>query len=204
MLVCRLEIDIPHSHIRFKQSQIKAAQVKIPRLLEIRPVKNLPGNQSENTLLGGKVQELIRVIGQSAVDPQQAREYQQQISEAFKAAEQMHKKVAPFQALGEDNSLSREELLEGLEKLLAENQIDSKISNTGTGSKGFQKGVVLILAVLLITTGFAMIIMPAPASFEIATVFYFTPQDGVTVMDLVSLLVIFGGVLLIVLNFNKK
>jgi hypothetical protein len=63
---------------------------------------------------------------------------------------------------------------------------------------------MFILAILLIVVGFAMIIMPAPPSFELFTVFYFTVNDGVTVMDLVSLLIIFGGVLMFVLNFNKK
>ncbi|CAG5068652.1 hypothetical protein DYBT9623_01384 [Dyadobacter sp. CECT 9623] len=178
--------------------------MKITRLLEIRPVKIFPRKQSENTLLESKVQELVQAIGQAPVDSHRARIYQEQISEAFENAEETRRKIAPFRALDEDNSLSREELLEGLEKLLAENQIDSKISSGHPANKGLQKGVILILAVILITTGFAMIIMPAPASFEIATIFYFTPQDGVTVMDLVSLLIIFGGVLLIVLNFNKK
>lgn len=67
-----------------------------------------------------------------------------------------------------------------------------------------QKIVMFILSILLIVVGFAMIIMPAPPSFEIFTVFYFNQNDGVTIMDLVSLLIIFGGVLMFILNFNKK
>jgi hypothetical protein len=100
--------------------------------------------------------------------------------------------------------MSREDLLEGLEKLLSENQIDSKISRSYLRRHTLQKVIMFIISVLLIVFGFAMIVMPAPPSFEIFTVYYFNINDGVTVMDLLSLLIIFGGVLLFVLNFNKK
>jgi hypothetical protein len=177
--------------------------VKIPRLLEIRPISVSPKTVPESVFMERKVNELIRLIGQVTLDNHQAIEYQRRISEAFQNAETMHKKLAPFEALDQD-TLSREELLEGLEKLLAENQVDSKTVSASPAQNGLQLGLMLILGVLLIVTGFAMIIMPAPASFEIATVFYFNSNDGVTIMDLVSLMIIFGGVLLIVLNFSKK
>jgi len=152
--------------------------------------------------LDKKVSELIEVIEQSDVEAH-ARHYQKLISEAFERSASTRKKLAPFRELDQDNNLSREELLEGLEKLLAENQFDSRINAPKRG--GFvQRGVMFILALLLIIVGFAMIIMPAPPSFELFTVYYFNINDGVTIMDLVSLLIIFGGVLLFVLNFNKK
>lgn len=151
-----------------------------------------------------RMRELIDAIAHADIDPQHARQYQKQIAEAFERSAQTQKRIAPFKELDQDNNLSREELLEGLEKLLAENQIDSRISAPKRSGKMVQKGVMFILSILLIVVGFAMIIMPAPPSFEIFTVFYFNANDGVTVMDLVSLLIIFGGVLLFVLNFNKK
>ncbi|HVZ24541.1 MAG TPA: hypothetical protein VG842_00700, partial [Sediminibacterium sp.] len=51
-----------------------------------------------------------------------------------------------------------------------------------------------IVALLIIMLGFAMIILPTPASFEIYTLFYFNEQDGFTLMDLISLLIIFTGI----------
>lgn len=150
-----------------------------------------------------KVAELIEAIEQSDIDAHHSRHYQKEIADAFQRSAATQKKFAPFRELDQDNNLSREELLEGLEKLLAENQFDSRI-NTPTRGRLVQKGVMFILAILLIVVGFAMIIMPAPPSFELFTVFYFNINDGVTVMDLVSLLIIFGGVLLFVINFNKK
>ncbi|MCE6987653.1 hypothetical protein [Dyadobacter sp. CY323] len=161
-------------------------------------------NESDTNLLANKVQELIEVVGKSAVDNHTSRLYQQQIADAFEKSVSADKKLAPFQQLDQENNLSREELLEGLEKLLAENQIDSTISSSYLRRNTIQKAIIFILSVILIVVGFAMIIMPAPPSFEIFTVYYFNINDGVTVMDLVSLLIIFGGILLFVLNFNKK
>jgi hypothetical protein len=175
--------------------------------LDIHKVLENPGNQlsqsdlDKNTL-ASKVQELVEVIGKSVVDGNMSRTYQQQIAEAFEKSAKTHKKLAPFQTL--DNNMSREELLDGLEKLLTEHQIDSKMSSAHVKKNTLQKIIMLVLAVLLIVTGLSMIIMPAPPSFEILTIYYFNINDGVTIMDLISLMIIFGGVLLLVLNFNKK
>lgn len=158
--------------------------------------------EEPKALLEQKIEELIDVIHRNPVDTRLARDYEKRISDAFRDAPFMSKHAAPYQAL--DHDLSREELLEGLEKLLAENQVDSRMAVKNVQRNVFQKMIMLILAVLLIVVGFAMIIMPAPPSFELFTIFYFNPDDGVTVMDLVSLLIIFGGVLMFVLNVRKK
>lgn len=182
---------------------MNTSSLDIIKVLENR-VSSLSTNESDKNLLARKVQELIEVIGSTAVDNQTSKSHQEEIAEAFQRSVSAGKKIAPFQKLDQDNNLSREELLEGLGKLLAENQIDSKMTSSYSRQNAFQKVIMFILAILLIVVGFAMIIMPAPPSFEIFTIYYFNINDGVTVMDLVSLLIIFGGVLLFVLNFNKK
>lgn len=179
--------------------------MKITRLPDVNKKKDTgssPGN--EGSMLAAKVAELVIEIGKSVVDSKSAKHYQQQIAEAFQKAQFEPKQLEPYTTLDQDNSLSREELLEGLEKLLSETKIDSEISKSYLRKNALQKVIMFILAILLIVVGFAMIIMPAPPSFELFTVFYFNANDGVTIMDLVSLLIIFGGVLLFVLNFNKK
>ncbi|MBE9463118.1 hypothetical protein ACFP1I_27545 [Dyadobacter subterraneus] len=183
--------------------------MKIPRLLDSNKIpENIPDEvqqlSRENQLLEKKIQELIEAIEVSTVTSQSSKQYQKRISEAFQKSLQTPKELLPFKELDQDNNLSREELLEGLEKLLSENTFDSEVSKTYQRKNTLQKGLMFILAILLIVVGFAMIIMPAPPSFEIFTVFYFNANDGVTIMDLVSLLIIFGGVLVFVLNFNKK
>ncbi|MCF2444158.1 hypothetical protein L0657_09335 [Dyadobacter sp. CY345] len=180
--------------------------MKITRLPDINniPTSKSPANGDGNIALEQKVSELIAVIDKTSVDSMSSKRYQQQIADAFQRSLFTPKQLEPFATLDQDNNLSREELLEGLEKLLSETKIDSEISKNYIKKNAVQKGVMFILALLLIVVGFAMIIMPAPPSFELFTVFYFNANDGVTIMDLVSLLIIFGGVLLFVLNFNKK
>jgi len=179
--------------------------VKLKRLLNDHDSDQAPHDPQRQDIVRveKKVSELIEAIEQADIGAQHSKQYQKQIADAFQRSATTQKKLAPFKELDQENNLSREELLEGLEKLLAENQFDSRI-NTPRRGRLVQKGVMFILSILLIIVGFAMIIMPAPPSFELFTVYHFNINDGVTIMDLVSLLIIFGGVLLFVINFNKK
>lgn len=70
--------------------------------------------------------------------------------------------------------------------------------------KSFPAIVRIIISVLLITLGFAMIILPAPPYFEIYTIFYFNEQDGFTVMDLISLIIVFCGVFALIASIQKE
>lgn len=183
--------------------------MKINRLLDISKIpdskpEHQAGNEPEIILLDNKIQELIEVIAKCRLESHHAKHYEQKIAAAFQNSVSVAQQLAPYQSLDQDNNLSREELLEGLEKLLSETKIDSKMTRRYLHRHTVQKIVMFILSILLIVLGFAMIIMPAPPSFEIFTVFYINQNDGVTIMDLVSLLIIFGGVLMFILNFNKK
>lgn len=183
--------------------------MKIKQVLDIGKVQEPATEQSvnpagEHSIIDKKIQELAELIEVSSISSLSAKQYQKKLSDAFQKSLATPKELIPFKELDQDNNLSREELLEGLEKLLSENTFDSTVSKASSTKYTVQKGIMFILAILLIVTGFAMIIMPAPPSFEIFTVFYINANDGVTIMDLVSLLIIFGGVLLFVLNFNKK
>ena len=60
------------------------------------------------------------------------------------------------------------------------------------------------ISLIIITLGFAMIILPAPPNFEMFTVFYFNQDDGVTIMDLISLIIVFAGVFLLISTVRKK
>jgi hypothetical protein len=159
---------------------------------------------SEGRIIEEKVEELIKAILANPVDNRRSKIYQQRISDAFKKVVTSPKQFKQFNALHHDNNLSREELLDELGKILSETDIDSNQSRSILRQNAVRRVTLFIVSILLIVTGFAMIIMPAPPSFEMFTVFYFNPNDGVTIMDLVSLLIIFGGVFLFVLNFGKK
>lgn len=69
---------------------------------------------------------------------------------------------------------------------------------------GFPHPIRLIISILMITLGFAMIIMPAPPYFEMYTIFYFNESDGFTLMDLISLIIVFCGIFSLVSSMKKK
>lgn len=64
--------------------------------------------------------------------------------------------------------------------------------------------MITILGILMIAIGFTMIVLPAPHDFEIYTIYYFNPNDGFTLMDLFSLMIVFGGVFLLIRNITKR
>ena len=61
----------------------------------------------------------------------------------------------------------------------------------------------MVVSLLMILLGFGMIIMPAPPYFEMFTLFYLNPNDGVTIMDVISLIVAFTGVSLFISSLIK-
>lgn len=80
---------------------------------------------------------------------------------------------------------------------------NKRISGGKEKNHGFSRMIKMIISILLITLGFAMIILPAPPYFEIFTIFYFNEQDGFTLMDLISLLVVFSGVSSLIIALQK-
>lgn len=183
--------------------------MKIKRLLEIKKVSKdttytFHENEGGHIELETKVQELLSLFERAQLSKKQIRTYQSRISQALENTITSESPIKAFKMLDQDETLSREELLDGFEKLLSENQIDSNIGRVIKRRNTLQKIIVSLIATVLIATGFAMIIMPAPPSFEIFTIFYFNHNDGVTVMDLISLLIVLSGVFLFVQTFNKK
>lgn len=83
-------------------------------------------------------------------------------------------------------------------------RVKKKQRVTANNRKSFPAIVRIIISVLLITLGFAMIILPAPPYFEIYTIFYFNEQDGFTVMDLISLIIVFSGVFTLIASMQKE
>jgi len=150
-----------------------------------------------------KINELIALLANTDLDSEKAKIYQERLNQAIQRSTNIEKQIQPFRELGADEALSREEMLDRMSVLLSENKIDSNITKRYNKRGRLQAIILCLMAVTLIILGFAMIIMPAPPSFEIYTVFYFNENDGVTIMDLVSLLIVLGGVFLFVISLNK-
>ncbi|MHB1177193.1 MAG: hypothetical protein ACYCZO_02570 [Daejeonella sp.] len=82
-------------------------------------------------------------------------------------------------------------------------KMDSRKARNYSTAKKAARVFRLVVALLMILLGFGMIIMPAPEYFEMFTLFYLNPNDGVTIMDVISLIVAFTGVSLFISTLIK-
>ncbi len=83
------------------------------------------------------------------------------------------------------------------------NFIDTKVGKSVVVRHYVEMPIPVLIGFVMLTLGFAMIILPAPKYFEIFTIFYFSLNDGFTLMDLISLIIVLIGVFVIVKSYFK-
>jgi hypothetical protein len=152
--------------------------------------------------LNQKLSEFIFLLEKSNLNSENIKSLQTRVNVA------LDDKLANQHLINEIKDVSLSDLdkidqLDKLEFLLNNNFLDSKQSNKINLSEKFIKFVKIVIGFLFVTLGFAMIIMPAPPYFEMFTVFYFTPDDGVTLMDLISLIIIAVGIYIIIKSISN-
>ena len=81
--------------------------------------------------------------------------------------------------------------------------VDNKAAKRVVRGQLLSRIVLILISLVMITMGLAMIIMPAPSVFEMYTIFYFTKDDGITLMDLISLLVVLAGVYFLIKSIYR-
>lgn len=151
-----------------------------------------------------KLDELIALLSKSTLDSETVSTYKQRFDSAIQRQGIQAEQVEAFRNLDKLDA-SREELLDEFSILLSNNQFDSRlIQKRKRMSDGVSRVVLFIISITMITLGFGMIIMPAPPFFEMFTIFYFNPNDGVTIMDLISLLVILFGIFFLIKAIIRK
>jgi len=151
-----------------------------------------------------KLNEFTKLLDETNVDSRRLKDFEEKISAAFRETRLKREKLAAFEMLDNQPELTRIDLLNNLDVLLSKHQLNSNFTKKPL-KKDVTKRIVLILTgIVLITLGFSMIILPAPPYFEMFTIFYFNDNDGITIMDLISLLIILAGVYFIVINISKE
>ena len=151
-----------------------------------------------------KMDELISMLSQSEFDRETINNFQQSFNKAIENRRSETNLIKAFKIIDRKDDASRDELIDEFSMLLLSNKIDSNIARTYLKGERANRMVLRLVAFTIITLGFAMIIMPAPPYFEMFTIYYFSRNDGVTLMDLISLAVVFTGVYLFVRTFYKK
>ena len=150
--------------------------------------------------LDKRLNHLVVLLETSRLDSKQAAMVNERVNKALKYP--IEKKLEAYQVLDEDQP--RLDMLEDLGMLLAQHPVDSAKTKKYLLSVKVKKTVQFLISLTFITLGLGMVILPAPVEFEMFTIFHFTQDDGVTLMDLISLLIIFTGVYLLVDSLIKQ
>ncbi len=150
-----------------------------------------------------KLNELLALLADSEIDSVKARSIQQKLNQALQKKISYKKEFNAFKQINTTNKADRAELLDEFSVMLANHQVDTRMSKKYLMGERLARFFLIIISLVLIVLGFAMIVMPAPPYFEMFTIFYFNLQDGVTLMDLISLLIILSGIYLLVRSVYK-
>jgi len=150
-----------------------------------------------------KLDEFMELLKDSNLDSENIKGIKIRINDALNYKLEGNKLINELKEVSLSDGMERLDQLNLLESLLNTNYIDSRQVKKDKLKKGLNNTIKAIIGFLLITMGFAMIIMPAPPYFEMFTIFYFTPDDGITLMDLISLTIIAIGIFIVLRSFLK-
>ena len=151
-----------------------------------------------------KIETLMTLLAENEFDSETVKKLKTRFDEAITHKSNGGAPIEAFKIIDENVGASREELLDDFSALLLSNKFDSTVVKKRTKGELLIKIVLILLGTVMITLGFAMIVMPAPPYFEMFTIFYFNRDDGVTLMDLISLTIVLAGVYILVRGFLKK
>lgn len=151
--------------------------------------------------LDKRLNHLVVLLESSKLDSRKAAMVADKVNDALKKSS-YEEKIKAYEILDEEQS--RLHRLDDLSMLLATNPVDSAKTKKYLFTLRVKKVVQFLISLTFITLGLGMVILPAPKEFEMFTIFHFTQDDGVTLMDLISLLIIFAGVYLLIDSLMKQ
>lgn len=165
---------------------------------------NLEHNADSQSAIDEKIDALLVLLAENKFDSETVKQVQDKLNTAIESKKSPHDTIKAFKALDKKGDASREELLDEFSTLLTSNKFDSRTVKKYKISEFFLRLNMMLVGIVMITLGFAMIIMPAPPYFEMFTIYYFSLDDGVTLMDLISLVIVLAGVYVLVRALYKR
>ena len=147
-----------------------------------------------------KMDELILVLSETRHDNALLQELQEKFNSALRSAADSTS-LEPYKKM--KNNILTEDADAEFGQLLMMNNLDKSAQKKLAAWQLIGITIRVIIALLLILLGFGMIIMPAPPYFEMFTLFYLNPNDGVTIMDVISLIVAFIGIYILISTLAK-
>lgn len=163
-----------------------------------------------------KLDDLIMLLEASDLNTEELETYSKKLDTIIEKKKQ--DKFEPFYEISSTENKSREELIDRFEFLLETTEFDSDEAMKVYNESKPKSFVKIIIGILFILLGFSMIILPAPKYFEMYTIFYFDSLEslglntyslglkghGITVMDIISVIIIFFGIYIILSTKQKN
>jgi hypothetical protein len=168
-----------------------------------KEVEELQQVSQKQAAIDSKLEELENLLAKSEIDSEKVKQIRVRMNNALDQAGSYQESLGAFKNININDTTDRANMLDEFSVMLANHQVDSNMSKKYLRGERISKFFLILISLVLIMLGFAMIIMPAPPYFEMFTIFYFNPQDGVTLMDVISLLIILTGVYLLVKSIYK-
>lgn len=144
-----------------------------------------------------KLDELIELLESSELNSDQAQKYLLRIENSIKN-QTLKSKFEKFDEIAKDENKSREKMLNEFEFLLASSDLNSEDAFKYVRKERYKIFILSILGILFIVLGLGMIIMPAPKYFELFTIYYFTRDHGITLMDVIASIITVCGIFILV------
>lgn len=157
--------------------------------------------QGEYQQIHQKMDELVHLLADAEPNNTFLQELQTRFNSAIRAAADSTA-LEPYKKV--KNNILSEDGDSELGQLLMMNDLDKSAQKRFATWQIIGVVVRVIIGLLLVLLGFGMIIMPAPPYFEMFTLFYLNPNDGVTIMDVISLIVAFIGIYLLISTLTKR
>lgn len=149
-----------------------------------------------------KFDELIVLLEKSNLDSDLAQLYLQRLENYFKR-QSLKSKFEKFEDVVKDDRKSKERMLNEFEFLLASSDINSEDAYRYLRKERHKVILLSILGILFIVLGLGMIIMPAPKYFEMFTIYYFTRDDGITLMDIIASIITVTGLFILISSLKN-
>ncbi|MGY3212317.1 hypothetical protein [Mucilaginibacter sp. HD30] len=151
-----------------------------------------------------KLDEVAALLAGHQLDNETLKHFQQKFDSALQSCVKDEDAIAAFNVIDEKENASREELLDEFALLLLSNKVDSKVAGKYLKAKRINSFVLIMISLAMVTLGLSMIIIEAPPYFEMFTIYYFTENDGITLMDVIACIIILTGIYILIRTLYQE
>ena len=151
-----------------------------------------------------KLDEVAALLAGHQLKNETLKHFQHKFDSALQTCVRDDDAIAAFSVIDEKGNTSREELLDEFAMLLQSNKVDSKVAGKYLKAKRINSFVLIAISVAMVTLGLAIIIIPAPHSFEMFTIYYFSINDGITLMDVIACIIILTGIYMLIRTLYQE